>query len=163
MSRESRVIKAHLTAEQIAQNMATARRHTEAMVTGDGESLDGILADGWVNHPIDFHEGPGVEGFKAKSQWLHDHFAFHFDHQDVSADNDKVWIRTLVTGTVRGDFMGHDLAGKPVTFTTMECHRFKDGKIVESWHLQDYYAMLVQVGAIPNVMDRDLDPYQGWA
>jgi predicted ester cyclase len=150
------------SSEQIERNRATAARHTEAMVDGNVEALDEILAPNWVNHPIDFREGPGVEGFKAKSRWLHEHFAFAFDHQDVAAVGDKVWIRSLVTGTARGDFMGHDLAGTPVAFTTMECHRFEDGKIVESWHLQDYYAMLVQLGAMPNVMNRDLDPYQGW-
>ena len=152
-----------LSAEQIERNKQTARRHTEALVTGNLGRLDEVLADRCVNHPIDFQEGPGVEGFKSKSKWLHDHFAFDFDHQDASADNDKVWIRTLVTGTVRGEFMGHDLAGTPVAFTTMECHRFEDGKIVESWHLQDYYAMLVQLDVIANVMNRDIEPYQGWA
>jgi len=152
-----------LSAHEIEQNKQTAVRHTEAMVGGNVDLLDEILAGRWVNHPLDFNEGPGVEGFKGKSRWLHEHFAFHFDHQDVSADDDKVWIRSLVTGTVRGEFMGHDLTGKPVAFTTMECHRFEDGKIVESWHLQDYYAMLVQLGAIANVMQRDIAPYQGWA
>lgn len=149
-------------AEQIERNKQVAVRHTEPMVNGDVDLLDDILAEGWVNHPIDFHEGPGIAGFKAKARWLYDHFAFHFDHQDVSAVEDKVWIRSLVTGTARGEFMGHDMAGAPVAFTTLECHRFADGKIVESWHLQDYYAMLVQLGAIPNVMNRDLEPYQGW-
>lgn len=153
---------AALSAEQVEQNKRTAVRHTEPMENGSHDVLDEILDPRWVNHPIDFHEGPGVEGFKAKTRWLHDHFAFHFDHQDVSAADDKIWIRSLVTGTVRGEFMGHDLAGAPVAFTTLECHRFADGKIVESWHLQDYYAMLVQLGAIPNVMNRDIEPYQGW-
>jgi len=152
-----------LNAEQIERNRATAVRHTEAMVGGDVAVIDELLAEGWVNHPIDFHEGDGIEGFKRKSAWLHEHFAFRFDHQDVSVDDDKVWIRSLVTGHVRGEFMGHDLAGRPVAFTTMECHRFEDGKIVESWHPQDYYAMLVQLGAIENVMSRNLEPYQGWA
>ena len=151
------------SAEQIERNRETAIRHTEAMVSGEVDVLDDLLAKGWVNHPIDFNEGTGVEGFKRKSAWLHEHFAFRFDHQDVSVEGDKVWVRSLVTGTVRGDFMGHDLSGRPVAFTTMECHRFVDGKIVESWHLQDYYAMLVQLGAMPNVMNRDLEPYQGWA
>ena len=150
------------SADQIERNKVTAMRHTEAMVDGNLAALDDILDPGWVNHPIDFHEGPGIDGFKAKSGWLHEHFAFRFDHQDVSIDGDKVWIRSLVSGTARGEFMGHDLAGTPVAFTTMECHRFEDGKIVESWRLQDHYAMPVQPGAIPNVMNRDLVPYQGW-
>lgn len=151
-----------LTLQQIEQDKLTAVRHTEPMETGDVDLLDEILDERWVNHPTDFDEGPGIAGFKAKCRWLHQHFAFHFDHQDVSAVDDKVWIRSLVTGTVRGEFMGHNLAGTPVAFTTLECHRFADGKIIESWHLQDYYAMLVQLGAIPNVMNRDLEPYQGW-
>lgn len=151
-----------LTLQQIEQDKLTAVRHTEPMETGDVDLLDEILDERWVNHPADFNEGPGIAGFKAKCRWLHQHFAFHFDHQDVSAVDDKVWIRSLVTGTVRGEFMGHNLAGTPVAFTTLECHRFADGKIIESWHLQDYYAMLVQLGAIPNVMNRDLEPYQGW-
>lgn len=151
-----------LSLEQQEANKRMAIRHTEAMTTGHLDVLDDILAEDWVNHPIDFNEGAGIAGFKQKSKWLHEHFDFTFHHQDVSADNDKVWLRSLVTGTVRGEFMGHNLAGKPVEFTTLECHRFVDGKIVESWHLQDYYAMMVQLEAIPNVMNRSLVPYQGW-
>lgn len=152
-----------MTPEQIEQNKRTAVRHTEPMVTGDVAVLDGILHEDWVNHPIDMGEGPGRDGFKRKAAILHEQFDMRFDHQDVSADGDKVWIRSLVTGTVRDKFMGHDMAGRRVEFTTLECHRFQDGRIVESWHLQDYYAMLVQMGAIPNLMNRPMDPYPGWS
>lgn len=151
-----------LTHEQIEANKRTALRHTEAMVTGDVSVLDEFIAPDWLNHPVDFGEGPGVEGFKRKSKWLYDHFAFRFEHLDVSADNNKVWLRSLVSGSVRGEFAGRDLAGKPVEFTTMECHQFQDGMIVESWHLQDYYALMVQAGVLPNLMNRQMEPYAAW-
>lgn len=152
----------HLTHAQIDANLRTALRHTEPMVTGELDLLDQILTPDWVNHPVDFGEGPGPAGFKRKCQWLHAHFAFHFDHQDVSAANDKVWIRALVTGTIRGSFVGKHLPGQCVEFTTLECHRFVAGQIAESWHLQDYYALMVQVGVLPNLMNRQMDPYAAW-
>jgi predicted ester cyclase len=144
-------------------NVAVAIRHTEAMVTGALNVLDEILHPDWVNHPVQFNEGEGIEGFKRKSLWLYEHFAFHFDHQDVRAFEDFVLIRSLVSGTVRGEFAGVDLTDAPVQFTTLEYHRMYDGRIIESWHLQDYYAMLVQLGAIPNIMNAQIDPYPGWA
>ncbi len=143
-------------------NAVVATRHTEAMVTGNAAVLDDILHPEWVNHPIQFNEGPGIEGFKRKSLWLHEHFDFQFDHQHVESLGDFVLIRSLVSGTVRGEFAGVDLAGKPVVFTTLEYHRMAEGKIIESWHLQDYYGMLVQLGAIPNIMNAQVNPYPGW-
>jgi predicted ester cyclase len=151
-----------ITTETTERNAEIAVKHTIPMTTGDLDLLDEILEENWVNHPIQFNEGDGVQGFKNKSQMLFENFDFAFDHQEVLPFGDYVLIRSVVSGRVKSELMGPDVKGKTFAFNTLEYHKFRDGKIVESWHLQDYYALLAQLGVIPNLMQAQLDPYHGW-
>jgi hypothetical protein len=66
----------------------------------------------------------------------------------------------------RGSHTGAALGpptGKPVAFRALDLHRFgPDGKIVQSWHLEDIYSMLAAIGLIENVYGAQVDPYPGW-
>jgi len=152
----------NLTAEQIAANKKTAMRFHEPFMGGELSVLDEILAPSWVNHPRNAHEAPGPEGFKGTVQFFRSIFDMTFAVEDVLADNDKVAVRSLCTGVGRGEFMGHSVAGKEIAFNALEIHRFENGHVAESWHVQDYYAMLAQLGAIPNAMGAEVQPYPGW-
>ena len=152
-----------LTPSQIEANKQTATRFHEPFMTGDTQVLDAILHVDWVNHPRNPQETPGIAGFKATTQFFRSAFPdIQFDIQAILADDDKVIVRTLIHGTAGGDFLGQPVAGKQVFFNSLEVHRFTDGKVSETWHIQDYYAMLVELGAIPNVMGATVAPYPGW-
>lgn len=38
-------------------------------------------------------------------------------------------------------------SGRRVSFAYMDMHRIEDGRIAESWHLEDIAGLLAQVGA----------------
>lgn len=152
-----------LTATHIEANKALVARFHEPFEGADPDLLDSIVTPDWVNHPRNPGEAAGPEGFKQTMQFFRSIFDMKFTIEDVVADGDKVAIRSICRATGKGEFMGHSVAGKKIAFTAMEIHRFEGGKVAESWHLQDYYAMLAQLGAIPNVMHAEVDPYPGWA
>ena len=151
------------SAEQLETNKRTAAGFHAPFRTGDVDALNGYLAGEWANHPRNPGEDPGPDGFKATITFIRSVFPdIGFDVQDVIADGDKVLVRSLARGTHTGETLGPP-TGKPVAFRTMDLHRFRaDGKIIESWHTEDIYAMLATIGLIPNIYRADLDPYPGW-
>jgi steroid delta-isomerase-like uncharacterized protein len=69
--------------------------------------------------------------------------------EDLLAEGDKVVSRNTVTGTHRGDYMGHPPTGKPVTYSEIFIFRFADGRIAETWGVVDVFSQMKQIGVIP--------------
>lgn len=135
----------------------------EPFKTGDVDALDGILHPDWVNRPRNPREAPGPEGFKETIRYLRSVFPdMEIVPDEVIEAGDKVITSSVGTGTQRAEFLGVPATGKRMSFRAIDVHRFEGGRIVESWHVQDYYAMLAQLGAIENVMADQVDPYPGW-
>ena len=68
--------------------------------------------------------------------------------ENMLAQGDQVWVRLTVPATNRGGFMGPP-NGKSFEIAVFDVCRFKDGKIVEHWSSPDRFAMLVQLGLLP--------------
>ena len=161
--RNKAIVTITLTQEQIEANKRTASHFHDPFMTGDPTTLDAIVHANWINHPPNPQEAPGIEGFKGTTLFFHHAFPnIRFDIQEILADNDKVIVRTLIHGAAGGDFLGHAVAGKRIAFNSLEVHQFVDGKISETWHIQDYYSMLAELTIIPNAMGAKLDPYPAW-
>lgn len=86
-----------------------------------------------------------------------------FTIEELLVVDDKVVIRSVARATHSGEFLGRPATGKAVAFNALEIHRFEGEQIAESWHLQDYYALMAQIGAIENVMGATVDPYPAWS
>jgi len=107
-----------------------------------------------------FEEGPSKGNLSIADELLSPDFAMHtplpaspgikgiseviitcraaFEHlnvtiEDMIAEGDKVTARFTAHGTHKGDFMGLQATGKPITMTGIEIFRIKDGKIIELW------------------------------
>ena len=60
--------------------------------------------------------------------------------RDILAEGDKVFLRTRVTGTNKGGafwFNAPEPNGKQIDFESWIVYRFRDGKIVEAWGIND--------------------------
>jgi predicted ester cyclase len=73
---------------------------------------------------------------------------FHLTIEAITADGDRVWIYSTARGTNRGGFMGHP-NGKSFEIAVFDQLRFQDGLIVEHWGSPDRFAMLAQLGLLP--------------
>lgn len=62
----------------------------------------------------------------------------------IVSDGDKVWARMVARGT--------DLSsGKPIEMSVMDVCRFEGGMMVEHWGVPDRFAMIHQLGLLPEV------------
>lgn len=64
-------------------------------------------------------------------------------------DGGTTVTRWTATGTHKGAFMEIPATGKKVTNTGITIHRFRNGKVAESWWAYDAVGMMRQLGVIP--------------
>jgi len=68
--------------------------------------------------------------------------------EDLIAEGDKVVARWRSRATHRGDYMGIAPSGKVVQFMGISLYRIEEGKIAESWTVEDQFGLMRQIGAI---------------
>lgn len=125
---------------------ATVRRFYEAMASGDTSDAHEFLADGWEDIPLPPGVPAGVEGFAATVAFLHAAFPdFDVTIEDALVSGDRVATRVLARGTQLGEFLGVPPTGRVVEFRAFDFHRLSNGKIAQSWHLEDLLAVLGQL------------------
>ena len=119
----------------------------EGFNKGNLAALDDLFAADYQEHQFDM--GPTLDGMKQDITFLRSAFPdFHLAIEDMVASEDQVWARMTGTGTNRGPFMGPP-TGKTIKVTVFDVLRFKDGKISDHWGVPDRFAVMHQLGLIP--------------
>lgn len=121
-----------------------------AFDTGRLSLLDEAVSPNYVDHmPLPGVPG-GREGLKRTVQ------IFRAGLPDMKStieatvvEGDLVVTRLTITGTHRGDFLGVPATGRRLRFAGLDVHRVADGRVVESWHVEDLLGALGQLGANP--------------
>jgi predicted ester cyclase len=75
--------------------------------------------------------------------------------EDLIAEEDKVVARWRSHATHRGDYMGIAPSGKEVEFTGISFYRMEEGKIAQSWNIEDHLGLMQQIGAFPEPEQSD--------
>jgi predicted ester cyclase len=130
------------------QNQAAFRQViAEAFNKGNYAVLQDHFNPSFVEHQFGLH--PTIEGLQADIQFLRTAFPdFTLTIEDMVADGDKVWARMIGRGTNSGGFMGPP-DGKSFEIAVFDQVRFQDGQIIEHWGSPDRFAMLAQLGMLP--------------
>ena len=63
----------------------------------------------------------------------------------VLIDGDYVYVRGEWSALHSGDTLGMPATNKRVSFTAFDLHRMEAGRIVETWHLEDFMAIMTQI------------------
>jgi steroid delta-isomerase-like uncharacterized protein len=69
--------------------------------------------------------------------------------QDMFVSGDKLAVTLIWRGTHTGPYGGVPATGKPVEVRDTAIWHFRDGKVTEILTLQDQFAMLKQIGYLP--------------
>jgi predicted ester cyclase len=70
---------------------------------------------------------------------------------DLFGEDDKVVARLRINATHKGPFAGQPPTGKKVQFDSIRIYRIIDGKIVDTWAMQDRLGLMEQLGFIQAV------------
>ena len=68
-------------------------------------------------------------------------------NEDVIEAGDKVVVRSIISGTQAAAFAGFPSRGKSFSIMAIDIHQFKDGKIIKTWHIENWLGGLFQMGA----------------
>jgi steroid delta-isomerase-like uncharacterized protein len=107
-----------------------------------------IISEGWIDIPA----APGQPSGRRGVEFIIDDLAktfpdFEIRPAEILQDGNKVTVRSELTGTQRAPFMGFPAKSRKMKIQTIDIHEFKDGKIIRTWHTEDWLTGLHQLGA----------------
>ena len=111
----------------------------DAFSKKDPALLDRILSKNWVDIPPAPDQPPGPAGARQILAELTTAFPdLDIKIEDVLQEGNKVIVRSRISGTQRGALMGFPAKNRKMNIQAIDIHEFKDGKIVRTWHTEDW-------------------------
>ncbi|TWV38556.1 ester cyclase [Streptomyces misionensis] len=127
-------------------NESAVRRFYEALATGDTSLVDDALAPDWEAVPA-LRTGPGADGWKKSIEHLRGVFSgLTVTIDDVVESGEMVAVRSTGRGVHTGELLGVEGTGREVEFRAADFHQVVDGRIVRTWHLEDYFGIATRIG-----------------
>ena len=127
------------------------RAFYDALSTGNTDLVDCAVSATWTNSPSGPGTPAGPDGLKPSVGGMKALFSeYSFETQDVVVAGDKVVVRSMVTARQAAQFLGVAPGGDAVQFQTIDIHQLgDDGKLAQSWHVEDWLTFLFARGALP--------------
>jgi predicted ester cyclase len=133
-----------MTAEK---NKELARTLFQMFEAGELSRLSEYIHEDFVGHSPGFPDAYGVEGQQEYVSVFRSAFPdLRFEILDLIAEEDCVVVHFKWSGTHQGELLGIPPTGRRVLVEDMVLLRFRDGKVIESYDIQDSLDMLRQLG-----------------
>ena len=119
-------------------------------------AVDALNSSNWSEAVAEFAATPAdAEAFlEIHSAFRHAFPDYHFTVEDMIAEGDKVAVRGMVRATHKEEFPFVELKGIAPTGNQLEWReiwiwQISDGRIVNSWEINDGVSRLQQLGVLP--------------
>ena len=120
----------------------------DAFTQKDPTMLDRILAPTWVDIPSPPGKPAGPEAAKRTLARLTQTFPdLAIVVEDVIQEGNKVVVRSTISGAQKLAFLGIPARGRRMSIQAVDIHEFEDGKIIRTWHTEDWMTGLRELGA----------------
>lgn len=73
--------------------------------------------------------------------------------KDMIQEGNKVVVRSEISGTQATPFLGFPSRNRKISIQAIDIHEFEDGKIVHTWHSEDWLTGLRQMGVFDESAD----------
>jgi predicted ester cyclase len=143
-----------MTNAELATRLHTERQAVETLYRAFSENnpdlVDSVLASDWDDIPLAPGQGPGPEGIKPIIRSLADAFPdVRIVIHDMVQAPGQIAVRAEITGTHLGELFGIAATGKQVSFRLHEFHALENGRVVTTWHMEDWFGLFLQLGQFP--------------
>ena len=126
----------------------TVKLFYQAFGDNQPDLLDQVLAPEWEDVPLGPGQQAGRDAFKPMVSGFHKIFSdLKITNEDIIESGDKVVVRSTLEGTQASEFAGFPSKGRSFKIMAIDIHQFKDGKVVKTWHVEDWLSGLFQMGA----------------
>ena|SRR5437016_13663011 len=110
--------------------------------------VEKVLSETWVDIPPAPGQPPGLKGVELILAQLSTAFPdFQVTPKEILQDGNKVIVRSEISGTHRGFFMGIPSKERKIAIQAIDIHEVENGKILRTWHTEDWLTGLHQMGA----------------
>jgi predicted ester cyclase len=117
----------------------------KAWQTNDLTIIDTLFSSDWQDIPMAPGQKAGPEGLKNLINFFHQTFPdIEINMQDIFCTAERIAVRAEITFTHNKEFMGISPVNQKVKVSMLELHHLKDGKITHTWHLEDWFGLLLQ-------------------
>ena len=128
----------------------TRRTWEEMLPSGDFDALASVIAAECVNHDTPPGAAQGMAGIHDTIGMLQLAFSDQrYEVHHLIGEGDMVVIHATLHGRHTGPFMGIPPTGRDVALRSIHIIRYRDGREVETWAIQDRLGLRQQLGAIP--------------
>ena len=130
------------------QMSETVKLFYQAFSSNQPDLLDQVLAPEWEDIPLNPGQKAGRDGFKPMIGGFNQTISgLKITNDEIIEAGDKVVVRSTIEGTQAGPFAGFPSKGRPLKIMAIDIHQFKDGKVVKTWHIEDWLSGLFQMGS----------------
>ncbi|UVL83355.1 ester cyclase [Pseudomonas sp. B21-028] len=137
-------------AEQLYAERRAVETFYRAFSDQQPDLVDEVLTRDWDDIPLAPGQAPGPEGIKAIIRSFVQAFPdVRIVVHDMVQEPGKMGVRAEITGTHQGELFGIAATGKHVSFRIHEFHTFRDAKLTTTWHMEDWFALFIQLGQFP--------------
>jgi predicted ester cyclase len=132
-----------------ADDMAVVKAFYEDLLSnpsGDdlGDRVRKVVAEDWVSTPQP-RGGPGAEGMvKTLAGFGKAVPDLNWAPQEILQDGNRYIVRSIATGTPKGKLFGIE-AKTGFKIMSIDIHTLKDGRIVRSYHVEDWARAMRQI------------------
>ena len=117
---------------------------------GEPDLLDQVVTPDWQDIPLTPNQKPGRDGAKPVIRAFAAAFPdMKITNHDMMGGEGRAGVRAEITGTHTGEWFGVAPTGKSFRMPLHEFHRIENGQLTHTWHLEDWFGWLSQVGAWP--------------
>ena len=129
----------------------TRRTWKEMLPTADFAALEQVVDPDVVNHDLPPGVPNGFAGVRATIGMLDAAFSDQgYEVHHVIGEGDTVVIHATMHGRHTGEFLGIPPTGREVALRSIHIVRYRDGREIETWALQDRLGLMQQLGVIPD-------------
>ena len=126
------------------------RYYEDVWVKGDVDAIDEFLSEDYVDHTPPMGFEPSREAQKQVVAFMRDTSSDKsLELQVLVMDDDHAAAYWTMEWTQHGDFFGAPADERRMTMRGADFYRFRDGRIAETWHVEDLLGVFLQLGLTP--------------
>ena len=116
----------------------------------DADLLDRAVTANWQDIPLAPGQAPGREGMKPMIRAWHAAFPdTRITVHEIIGAAGRAAVRAEITATHTGAWFGVAPTGRAFSMALHEFHTLEGGRVTQTWHLEDWFGWLSQIGAWP--------------
>lgn len=133
-----------------AAELQAVRWLYQAFSDNNPDLVDQAVTANWQDIPLGPGQRPGPHGIKPIIAQLRHAFPdLKILIHDIMGSAGRAAVRAEIRGTHQGEWFGIAATNKLVAIPLHEFHYLENNRITHTWHLEDWFGMFRQLGALP--------------